>query len=60
MNAMINKYDLIIVGAGPAGIFTCLELIYLNALKRGKKILLIDQGKAVEKRKCPIKKLVNA
>lgn len=44
------NYDLIIVGAGPAGIFTAFELL------RGKhdaKILLIEKGKPVEKRHCP-------
>ena len=43
-------YDLIIVGAGPAGIFTALELV-----KKGsdKKILIIEKGRAVEKRVCP-------
>ncbi len=45
-----RKYDLIIVGAGPAGIFTAMEMI-----KRGSraKILLIEKGKSVEKRHCP-------
>ena len=44
------KYDVIIVGAGPAGIFTALEMI-----KRGsdKKILIIEKGQPVEKRHCP-------
>ena len=44
------KYDVIIVGAGPAGIFTALEMI-----KRGsdKKILIIEKGLPVEKRHCP-------
>ena len=43
-------YDLIIVGAGPAGIFTALEL-----LRRGskKKILILEKGQPVEKRHCP-------
>ena len=43
-------YDLIIVGAGPAGIFTALEL-----LRRGskKKILILEKGQPVEKRCCP-------
>ena len=43
-------YDLIIVGAGPAGIFTALEL-----LRRGskKKILILEKGQPVEKRRCP-------
>ena len=46
----MDKYDLIIVGAGPAGIFTAVEL-----LRRGskKKILLVEKGKPVEKRHCP-------
>lgn len=43
-------YDLIIVGSGPAGIFTALELI---RHKSNKKILLIEKGKPVEKRHCP-------
>ena len=43
-------YDLIIVGSGPAGIFTALELIKLNSKK---KMLLIEKGKPVEKRHCP-------
>jgi uncharacterized FAD-dependent dehydrogenase len=44
------KYDVVIVGAGPAGIFTALELIRLNA---NKKILIIEKGLPVEKRSCP-------
>ncbi|WP_294451642.1 NAD(P)/FAD-dependent oxidoreductase [uncultured Gemmiger sp.] len=47
---MQTVYDLIIVGAGPAGIFTALEL-----LRKGSKarMLLIEKGKPVEKRHCP-------
>ncbi len=43
-------YDLIIVGAGPAGIFTALEL-----LRRGSsaKILLAEKGRPVQQRHCP-------
>jgi len=44
------KYDLIIVGAGPSGIFTAFEF---NRKMPGKKILLIEQGRAIEKRNCP-------
>lgn len=43
-------YDLIIVGAGPAGIFTALELVKNGAKD---KILIIEKGRAVEKRVCP-------
>lgn len=43
-------YDVIIVGAGPAGIFTALEMIQKNS---DKKILLIEKGAPVDKRHCP-------
>ena len=47
---MEQKYDVIIVGAGPAGIFTALEM-----LRRGsnKKILIVEKGSAIEHRRCP-------
>ena len=43
----MQKYDYVIVGAGPAGMFACYEI-----LKRTKKekIVLIDMGKRIEKR----------
>ncbi len=46
----MKKYDVAIVGAGPAGIFTALEM-----LKKGsdKRIVIIEKGKSVENRKCP-------
>lgn len=44
------KYDVIIVGAGPAGIFTALELVKNNCKKN---ILLLDMGKSIDKRHCP-------
>ncbi len=44
------KYDVVIVGAGPAGIFTAMEMI---KNKSNKKILMIEKGKAIEKRSCP-------
>ena len=47
---LIMKYDVIIVGAGPAGIFTALELIRKGA---NKNILLIEKGAPIEKRHCP-------
>ena len=44
------KTDILIIGAGPAGIFTALEL-----LRRGYKghITMVEKGRAVEKRHCP-------
>ena len=54
----MNK-DVVIVGAGPAGIFTALELI-----RKGSRasILIVEKGQAVENRRCPkqqTKKCVN-
>ena len=45
------QYDLIIVGAGPAGIFTAFEL--LRKSQRTPKILLVEKGKPIERRHCP-------
>ncbi|MFW2490611.1 NAD(P)/FAD-dependent oxidoreductase [Clostridium chromiireducens] len=44
------NYDVIIVGAGPAGIFTAYELKKQKPLV---KILLIESGKSIDKRHCP-------
>ncbi len=43
------KYDVIIVGAGPAGIFSALELTE----KTNLNVLIIDRGPDIDKRKCP-------
>ena len=50
---MPYEYDLIIVGAGPAGIFTALELLRKSADPKAPRILLIEKGKPVERRHCP-------
>lgn len=42
-------YNVAIVGAGPAGIFTALEIM---KLKPDWKVILIDKGKRIEKRRC--------
>ena len=42
-------YDVIIVGAGPAGIFAALELV-----KHNKRVCILDRGKLIKERKCPI------
>lgn len=44
------NYDVIIIGAGPAGIFTAVEML---RLKTKKKILIIEKGLPLERRKCP-------
>ena len=50
---MNEKYDVIVVGMGPSSVFCAYELVQL---KKYKKVLLIDQGKRVEDRYCPIEK----
>lgn len=47
------RYDVIIVGAGPAGIFTALELVRQET---DKKILLIEKGRSIDQRHCPKEK----
>jgi hypothetical protein len=42
-------YDVIIIGAGPAGLFAAFELVN----KPGLKILILDKGKDINQRKCP-------
>lgn len=46
---MKADYDVIIIGAGSAGIFTALELTSQNDLK----VLLLEKGKDIEDRFCP-------
>jgi len=48
---MSKKYDVIIVGSGPAGIFAALELSQASDLD----ILLIEKGKDIDKRQCPVR-----
>ncbi len=45
-------YNVAIVGAGPAGIFTALEIV---KLRPEWKVVLIEKGQRIEKRKCPIR-----
>lgn len=47
------KYDVIIIGAGPAGLFSAYELITKN---KKLKIALLDKGSSVEHRICPMNK----
>ena len=39
-----KKYDVIVVGAGPMGYFTCLELIKKDP---SKKVLLVEKGRDI-------------
>lgn len=50
---MQNKYDVIIVGAGPTGIYGAYELI-LKAPHL--KVLLVDKGRDIHTRSCPLLK----
>jgi hypothetical protein len=45
------KYDVIIIGAGPGGIFSAYELIHKNS---NLKIAVFEAGNPLSKRKCPI------
>lgn len=45
---MKDRYDVIIVGAGPAGIFAALELVK----KDGVKVLMLEKGPDIEERRC--------
>lgn len=47
----MNDFDLIIVGAGPAGIFTAYEA---KKISPSLRICMIEKGAPLEKRVCPI------
>lgn len=49
----MKKYDVIIIGAGPSGIFCAYELIENN---KDLNILMIEKGRPIEKRNCPKRK----
>lgn len=44
------KKDVLIIGAGPAGIFTALEMIRKGSKK---SIVIVEKGQSIEKRSCP-------
>lgn len=47
---MNTSYDVIIIGAGPGGIFCAYEL---KEQEPNLKVLLLEKGHAIEKRNCP-------
>ena len=47
------KYDVIIIGAGPSGIFCAYELKKQN---KDLKVLMIEKGRSIDKRMCPKRK----
>ena len=49
----MQKYDVIVVGMGPSSVFLAYELVKKN---KAKNILLIEEGRSVENRTCPIEK----
>lgn len=49
MSYLIKK-DVLIIGAGPAGIFTAIEMIRKGTKK---SILIVEKGQPIEKRSCP-------
>jgi len=46
---LLDKYDVIIVGGGPAGIFAAMELCQAPDLS----VLLLEKGKDIDSRVCP-------
>ncbi len=49
----MSKYDVIIIGAGPSGIFCAYELIHSRP---EMKVLMIEKGRRIEDRACPKRK----
>ena len=48
----MSDYDIIIVGAGAAGVFAAYEL---TRLKNSARVLMLDKGRPLAERRCPIK-----
>ena len=44
------NYNVVIIGAGPAGLFPAYEIAKNSSLK----IALVDQGKDIHQRRCPV------
>lgn len=50
----MREFDVIVVGAGPAGIFTALEL---QKTSPNARVLVVDAGSSIDRRACPARKL---
>jgi len=48
---MSKNYDVAIIGAGPAGVFAAYEMLIKKA---DAKIILIEEGRDIDNRRCPI------
>ncbi len=49
----MKHYDVIIVGSGPAGIFTALDILQK---RQGTEVIIIEKGRDIDERVCPMKK----
>jgi hypothetical protein len=47
---LTERYDAIIVGAGPAGLFAARELV-----RAGRRVVILDKGREIDRRTCPLK-----
>ena len=46
----MKQYDVLIIGAGPSGIFTALEIV---RKKKNLRVAIVEKGAPIEKRHCP-------
>ncbi|MBP1926427.1 putative Rossmann fold flavoprotein [Sedimentibacter acidaminivorans] len=64
-NSMLKKYDVIIIGAGPAGLFTAMSINNKNVLvlekncEPGRKILISGAGQCNYTNSCDIENFIN-
>lgn len=49
----MREFDVVVVGAGPAGIFTALEL---QKVAKQARVLVVDAGSSIDRRNCPARR----